>query len=141
MCPSACQPAPNTPATLASGRASHWRRQSADRTGADHAEIIGLDHRLQLAAGGIKQMNQKAVAAAIGGVGLVADHTLGRQRALQDVQDRLRQAAARPWRVLRLTERQIAMCRLDPSMAIATVNSFFTSFSDRNKAMARLLKR
>ena len=59
-------------------------------------------------------MNQKTIAAAIGRISLVTDHALGRQCALQDVQDRLRQTAARPWVVYRLTERQIAVSRLNP---------------------------
>ena len=114
---------------------------AARGAGADHAHVIGLDDRQQLAARRVEHMDEKAVAAAVGGVGLVADDALRRQRALQDMQHRLRQAGAGARRVLRLAERQVAMRRFDRFQRHGCGQHLFYVIFREKQRHASLLKR
>ena len=89
------------------------RRDAARRASAHHAQVVGLDHGAVPSAGRVEQVNVEAVAAAVAGVGLVTEHALRRQRAVQYVQHGLRQAGTGARRVLRLAEGQVAVRRFD----------------------------
>ena len=80
--------------------------------GTYHAEKISFNNRLQYTRRRVKEVKQKTVAAAIGGVGLIANHPLRRQGALQHVQNSLWQTGTGARRVLRQTVGQVTMSRL-----------------------------